>query len=160
MRRPLRILFLQKLSESNPVIQGIPSKQASILFPTLIVGWGNKTTMINDLVKKIDIAIGSATNNKYNFEKLYNNNFAQGVDSEFSSPIKELISLARVVYQEIFNNKFPFYAILINDEMRRKIKLIQTLVVPPLDKLKTNNESLGPAVKNNLTSILNLIPTL
>lgn len=142
-----------------------PSQPATAMM-NVATGWPNWVPQINGLVHKIDVAIIAGTDQKYNFNDLFQNRFPTGVDTEFPppDPTKDIIGFGRLIYQQIMNNGTPFRESLKHEDMRRRVNLL--LRAPQLQKFQQVNVK-GPlggagvdltSLRNDLLSLYNSIP--
>lgn len=150
---------------STMAIKKAPSGPASDMM-NLSIGWGAWTQYINSLVGKLDKAIITGTEQKYNFNDLFQNKFPSGVDTNYAppNPTKDLIAFGRLIFQNIMNNGVPFTGPLKNEDMRAKVDLL--LGAPELTKLQQVNQA-GPlrnvgvdlsTVRSDLLTLKNSIP--
>ena len=137
------------------------SASASTLFPSVVTGWdSSRVVYVNKIVGQLDAAVGKGTNGKYNFQKLWNAKFPTGAESEFTSPVKDLLVLFRKVFMQFLNNGVPFQKPLNNGEVTQKVNVI--LSAPEIAKFEQvdPNGPLGQAgvslasIRQNLTSML------
>lgn len=170
MLRKQRLEILSKLAQQQPArptatpAPVVKSPAASTLMPTLTAGWSNRTNFVNSLVSKIDTAIGNGTKGKYNFEKLFNNSFPPGVDSEFTSPVKDMISFGRKLFAQLLNNKNPFKVALSNAEIRQRLAGIQAApelsvfnqinAAGPIGQAKVSLATIQQDINNILNSLV------
>ena len=171
--RQVRLRMFQRWAQTTPGAPATPttpqgnkgqSQPASSLMPTLSTGWGPLTGAINGLVKSVDSVIMAGTDNKHNFESLFQNGFPAGVDSEYPppNPTKDAISFGRLIFTNILNNgvQHPFNTPLRNVDMRNRINIL--LQSPQLQKFQEVNVR-GPLGQSgaNLSQIrANLISML
>lgn len=176
--RQLRLKLLEKVAQTTTTTTTAPttpagnkgkSQPASSLMPTLANGWGQLVSGINSLVASVDSVILAGTNNKYNFENLFQNGFPMGVDTEYPppNPTKDAIAFGRIIYNMLLNNglQHPFNAPLQHNDMRNRINMV--LQAPQLLKFQQVNVS-GPLGQSNanlssirsiLLAMLNSIPS-
>lgn len=175
--RQVRLRMLKKMAQTTPTTpaaiqnqQGNKGKSqpASGFMPTLSAGWGPLTNQINSLVSSVDSIIMSGTNNKFNFESLFQNGFPVGIDSNYPppDPTKDAIAFGRLIFNTILNGgiQHPFNTPLKHNDMRNKINMV--LQAPELQKFQQINvrSPLGQSgvqlgtIRANLTSMLSSIP--
>lgn len=184
MNRKERIKILEKLAQaagttgttgttgtgtsgpSNTTTQTSPltiqrSPAASIIFPSLATGWdASRVPYINQVASMLDISVGSATQNKYNFRILWDSKFPAGPESEYASPTKDLLVLFRQVFKQFLNNGIPFRQPLNAGEVTQRVNAV--LQAPEISKLEQVNQSgaLGsagvslPRLRQALTNML------
>lgn len=110
-------------STTNPTLPNSPS--ASILLPTLTVGWGsNQVPYIDKVVSIFDMVTISQTNSKYNFKSLWDTRFPSGVDDQYVTPVKDMIKLFRKVWISFLNSGNAYQKVLTGAEMISKINSI------------------------------------
>jgi hypothetical protein len=118
------------------------SASAATLFPSVAVGWdSSRVIYVNRIVATLDAAVGVGTNNKYNFQKLWSAKFPVGAESEFTSPVKDLLVLLRKVFQQFLNNGVPFQKQLNTGEITQRVNVV--LSAPEIAKLEQVNPA-GP----------------
>jgi hypothetical protein len=133
------------------------SPAASTLFPAVTIGWdSSRVPYVNRIVSMLDIATGIGTNGRYNFKILWDNKFPAGTDSEFASPVKDLLILFRRVYLQFLNNGVNFQKPLNTGEIIQRVNAI--LNAPEITKLEQINQA-GPLGKAGV-SLANLRQTL
>lgn len=137
------------------------SASASTLFPSVGIGWDpSRVVYVNKIVGQLDAAAGKGTNGKYNFQKLWDAKFPTGAESEFTSPVKDLLVLFRKIFMLFLNNGVPFQKPLNSGEVTQKVNAI--LLAPEVAKLEQVNPNgpLGQAgvslasIRQTLTSML------
>lgn len=150
MDRKERIAIIKRIAQTastqtsspTPVIPAQKSSSASTLFPSINIGWDSgRVIYINRIISMMDMATAIGTNNKYNFQKLWNARFPSGAESEFTSPVKDLLILFRKMFIQFLNSSTPFQKALSSTEVSQRINVI--LQSPELTKLEQVNPS-GP----------------
>jgi len=176
MNRKDRMKALERMAQaagtntSTTGTQGAPnaaappaqrSPSASTVFPSIVTGWdSSRVVYVNNIVGQLDAATSKGTNNKYNFQKLWDAKFPTGADSEFTSPVKDLLVLFRKVFMQFLNNGVPFQKALNSAEVTQRVNAI--LSAPEISKFEQvdPNSPLGQAgvslasIRQTLTSML------
>lgn len=146
-------------SAAAPPVQR--SASASTLFPSLVRGWDpSRVVYVNRIVGQLDAAAGKGTMGKYNFQKLWDAKFPTGAESEFTSPVKDLLVLFRKVFMQFLNGGVPFQKALNNGEVTQRVNVI--LSAPEIAKFEQVNPNgpLGQAgvslakIRQDLTNML------
>jgi hypothetical protein len=146
-------------SAAAPPVQR--SASASTVFPSITVGWdSSRVVYVNKVVGQLDAATGKGTSNKYNFQKLWDAKFPAGAESEFTSPVKDLLVLFRKVFVYFLNNGIPFQTQLNSGQVTQRVNVI--LTSPEIAKFEQvdPNGPLGQAgvslatIRQTLTSML------
>jgi hypothetical protein len=146
-------------SAAAPPVQR--SASASTVFPSITVGWdSSRVVYVNKVVGQLDAATSKGTSNKYNFQKLWDAKFPAGAESEFTSPVKDLLVLFRKVFMYFLNNGVPFQTQLNAGQVTQRVNVI--LSAPEIAKFEQvdPNGPLGQAgvslatIRQTLTSML------
>ena len=138
------------------------SAAASTLFPSVATGWdASRVVYVNRVVRMLDAAVGTGTNGKYNFQKLWDAKFPAGAESEFTSPVKDLLVLFRKVFQYFLNNGVPFQRQLNTAEVTQRVNAI--LSAPEIAKLEQVNPAgplgnVGVSLANIRQDLINMLP--
>lgn len=138
------------------------SPSALTLFPSLSVGWdASRVPYINQIVSMMDLATASGTQNKYNFKILWDAKFPLGPESEFASPVKDLLVLFRNVFKNLLNNGIPFREALNTGQVMQRVNAV--LQAPEIAKLEQVNQagplgSAGVSLPKLRQALTNMLP--
>lgn len=135
---------------TNAAVPPDPSPLASSLYPTIRVGFDSaRVSIIETLVKMLSSAINIATNGKYNFQNLRNQNFQFDPSSLSSPDQKNLLVFFLKVYKTLLNGGQPFTAALTADQVKQMVPFL--LQSPELANLSQINPTGQIAQKSNLS---------
>lgn len=131
----------------------------------LAVGWTNWAQPIDKIVAKIDKVIIAGTNQKFNFNDLFQNKFPSGVETEFPppDPTADVIRFAKQIFGYVMNNGVPFRTALQHADMRNRIAAL--LNSPYLQKFQQVNiqgplASVGADISSMKSDIQNLLQSI
>lgn len=140
-----------------------PSSAASILFPTVSVGWdASRVPYINRIIARLDAAVGLGTQGQYTFNKLWYAGFPSGVESDFTSPVKDVLFLLRRAFVNFLNSGINFQKPLNTGEIIQRINSL--LNSPELSKLQQVNPAsalgnTGISLLSIRQDLINMMPT-
>ena len=170
MNRKERIKILEKIAQQTgtpTTTQGAavtprPSSSISTLFPSVSIGWDStRVPYINKIVASLDLAAAAGTNNSYNFKTLWDQKFPAGIDSQFTSPVKDILSLLRKINLQFLNNGVPFQKALNTGDVKQRVSAI--LTAPEISKLEQINPSsslgkAGVSLASIRQDLMNMLP--
>jgi hypothetical protein len=170
MNRKERLKVLERIAQTTGQ-QGAPqastapppaSPAASTLFPSVAVGWdSSRVPYINRIISRLDAAVGLGTQGKYTFKILWDNKFPAGVESEFTSPVKDVLVLLRRAFINFLNNGVVFQKPLNTGEIIPRVNAL--LNSAELAKLQEVNPA-GPLGKAGVSlpsirqDLMNMMP--
>jgi len=176
MHRKERLKILERIAQAagtttqqGAQTQAIPpqrSPAASTLFPSITIGWDtSRVPYINRIISLLDAAVGTGTNGKYTFKTLWDNKFPAGAESEFTSPVKDVLALLRKAFTNFLNNGVVFQKPLNSGEVIQRINaLLNSLELSKLEQVNPAGP-LGkagvslPSIRQALTTMMPSAPT-
>lgn len=133
----VRLKTLQKIAQTaeKKEVAGEPRAVSISMFPTVNLGWGaNNLSLIQKMIDTINITLYQLSNGKIDFDKMRQQNF--NVDlSAYHTATKGVVSLSKIIYQQILTNNGDNYEKPLSAEEKKKrvdgIKgSIQTSTIP------------------------------
>src|SRR5579864_8569697 len=135
---------------TNAAVPPDPSPLASSLYPTIRVGFDPaRVSIIETLVKMLSLGANIATNGKYNFQNLRNQNFQFDPSSLTSPDQKNLLVFFLKVYKTLLNGGQPFTTAVTADQVKQMVPFL--LQSPELANLSQINPTGQISQKSNLS---------